>query len=359
MDKDNAKQIIDEFLKKTAGEKRQFMKRQLEIIARYATPEIVEAIKTMHEAELAEDIDTAEDVTVDKDAQVFTVITSDGSRYEIGMADEGKGRIEDVLLPCDCQDDEETLGKCPMCGGDAVVDQEGTECPMCEGSGTCPTCGGEGLISLRDAEAGHDHGMEPEGEPLSSAKELMEGLDDWEEPNKDLAKFIAGYLFDLDKLYYENYKQYQEFYRTYFNDDAFDYPHIIFPNYFTPYLDEFTKEEDDKFYGTVEIGGENLLLTVGETDDGFAIEAMEVECSMSNTSPDLHDETYLECNCSESTSDGKPEAECEVCHGTGVVTCPLCLGVGWIPIAPTALTAEDINDPERYRKGVADYYDVD
>ncbi|MBU1239754.1 hypothetical protein KKF84_10055 [Myxococcota bacterium] len=358
MDNKTVEKIITDFIKKTAAEKKQFMKRQLDIMARYTTPEIVEAIKDMHEVEAAEDESSVDEVTHDESAQVYNVLISDGSRYEVGATDEGAGKIEDFLLLCECQDDEDTKGKCPMCGGNGDIDDD-TECPMCEGMGTCPTCGGEGIISLRDAEASHEHGAQPEDEPLSGEKELMEDVENWEKPNKKLAKFIASYLYELDKLYYANYKQYQEYYREFFNTEAFDYPHMIFPNYFSPYMDEFTEEEDGKLYGTVEVGGENLLLTVGEKDDTYVIEALEVECSMSATSPELHEDTYLECNCADNTADGNPNESCEVCHGTGVVTCPICLGMGWIPIAPVALSADDINDPERYKKGVSDLYDVD
>ncbi len=359
MDKNTVNEQLSTFLRTVHAEKKSFLLGQLKIMKRFCTEPVVQAIEHMHRDLLEQDPPGIEKIKHDKEVDLFTVFTKEGLQYEVTSTEGGTVTIEDILLPCDCAEMDTGRGNCPMCGGDGSLDEEEAVCPMCDGEGVCPNCEGEGILSVRDMEAAHDHDFGPEEEPLASPEELLKELTEWENPHKELAGFLADYLFSLDKIYYSNYKKFQEIYRNFFNTEGFDYPHMLFPTYLPAFVGEFSQEEDGNFYGTVEMGGEELLLTVAPRKEGFEIVAVEVECAMYDNAIELHGDSYLECECVETTADSKPDPECEACFGTGAIVCPICLGLGWIPLAPKSLSPEDIDNPERYRAGVTDLYDLD
>jgi hypothetical protein len=356
MDKTIVKEFINKFVIQVDEKRKVFTKKQLEILKGVATTDIVEAIERIHDNVLKAKVAKIDKIKHDKELGEYTVFLEDGFRYIV--VGEEKPSIDDILLPCECSDDAETLGKCPMCMDQGIIDEDGTECPMCEGEGSCHVCDGEGVIRLSVGmeESSHMHQEEDE-KPLSDKHQLFTESEE-EFDNEDVAKFVSEYLFNLDNLYYQNFTDFNEIYKDFFDPETLDYPEILFPAYFTPFMDNFTKETDGKYYGVVELGGDSLLLTIEEKDGKFTIVKMETDCTMADSAPELHADEAVQCECVVNSVNGAPDKDCENCHATGVIVCPICLGTEWIELAPNTLHPEDIEDPKRYKNGVKELYDI-
>ncbi len=273
----------------------------------------------------------------------------------------GKWKIVDIELPCDCSGHEDIdPGDCPVCQGSGKLGDDG--CEECEGGGKCRECTGLGMVSLGKALAAHphDHGGEDENAhvPFADLDAFMaEYLDD---SATELTRAVAGFGWELDRVFFKYCEDMKALYEEYFSTADIRYPEILFPMYVRPMMSMPDEDmEDDKAeVHNLQVAEDEFLLTVQDAGSGrIRITEVQVPCELeAHPLFQPHDEP-VPCNCME--SDGVPEEDCLACKGTGIIVCPICLGMGWMEIAPDPLTTDEMEDSERYRQIVPALYEME
>ncbi|MBU1218500.1 hypothetical protein KKF34_05200 [Myxococcota bacterium] len=343
----NPKEFVKEFLSKHATSLSSFMKGRTAALKPYCNNEVLKSLeKTMTETlgEQNPEI-TGEETLEDR----ILVTTASGEIYVLAESAMSY-RIVDVKLPCECTTIEGMTGKCIVCDGDGEID--GSQCPACDGSSACGTCRGSGVISISEimAEDPIDDELE---EPVMNADELMPELEN--EDGEKLNRKMAELLYKLDAASYTHFMELRELYNDYFDKEVMGWPIVIFPWYERSFMDEFTLEEDDNYYGVYELAGGELLVTLTKDGSDWTISRMEAPCNFMETNPQFHGDEAIACGCEETTKSGKPDPECTECFGTGLIFCPLCLGSGWVEVAPKPLRPEDLENADRYIEASKNY----
>ncbi len=347
-------------------------KSKLKVFEKYASPEVFEVLKSFN-LDASDDADRPVPEALEAargENGSIRVPSSGGETYlmkEIG----GEWRIADIELPCNCAVDEDSpgAGKCFVCGGSGKDGDE--ECAVCKGTGVCVECNGKLVVSLAQTmarhEEEHEHGEESESdghthepdEPYESIGEFMKDCLGDEKPSA-ITKGVASFVWEMDGVYRAYCDGMQGLYEKYFDTDAIPYPDILFPLYERPVMSEPdpNPEEATSEVHEVAVAEEEFLLTANAAGKGkVVITELQVPCEW-ESHPGLqpHDEP-LPCDCMDEK--GVPDESCRACHGTGIVVCPICLGMGWMEIAPNPVTDEIIEDVERYRTLVPELYDID
>ncbi|MBN2723000.1 MAG: hypothetical protein JXR95_02900 [Deltaproteobacteria bacterium] len=341
----DVKNFMEKYLEKHSKSVKKFMAERTRITESYSTPEVHESVKnTMEEVNESE---TPKILNTEEKDGMFKVELSTGESFVLAKTTDSF-LINDILAPCDCTWDEDLTGKCQICEGEGEI--EGTEevCPMCEGTGECPNCKGTGVISMASFIGEEEN---ENFEPLTSKDALLTDIEGDEKINTLMAEF----LLKMDKAFYQHFLELREIYKEYFDADAIGWPEMLFPWYEPSYMEEFTLEEDGNYYGVFELAGEDLLITLNKDRKVSMIEA---PCALLEMNSALHGDEAIQCDCDESTENNEPDPECEQCHGTGIIFCPVCLGNNWIEVAPNPVKEEEFTNPQRYREAAEKFFTV-
>lgn len=298
----------------------------------------------------------------------IAVPASGGETYFMKEID-GAWKIADVELPCNCamEEDSETAGKCMMCEGTGKSGDE--KCTGCNGSGVCAECDGQLRVSLVKtlakatcedgdcADPDHQHDSSPDV-PFESLEafsaEFLKG------EVTPLTRAVAAFVWEMDGVYRKYCDDMRALYDEFFATAELTYPHILFPVYEKPFMamPDPNPEDGSGEIHNVNMAEEEFLLTVQSAGQGkIRITEIQVPCEWEmHPVFQPHDEP-MPCECMDDA--GEPDEDCPSCKGTGLVVCPICLGLGWMEIAPNPVTDDLIEDPERYRQLVPALYDMD
>lgn len=363
------RKIIQSYLEQLTRTGLNLGKSKLKVFQKYASPEVFEVLKTFN-LDASSDAERPEPEALEPQVGedgVIRVPAAGGETYLMQNVN-GKWLIADIELPCNCAVDEESpgAGKCFVCGGSG---KDGDDvCSVCGGSGVCVECNGTLKVSLvqtmarheeehhQEADAEDDHSHEPD-EPYASMDEFLKSCTS-EKPSA-ITKGVASFAWELDGVYRAYCDGMRQLYDTYFDTSKIPYPDILFPVYERPVMAEPdpNPEEANSEVHEIRVAEEEFLLTANLVKGKTVVVELQVPCEW-ESHPGLqpHDEPQP-CDCMDDK--GVPEENCPACHGTGIVVCPICLGMGWMEIAPNPVTDEIIEDVERYRTLVPELYDLD
>lgn len=363
------KKIIQNYLDTLTQTGLSLGKSKLKVFQKYASKEVFEVLQTFN-LDASEDPDRPVPEALDPqtfDDGSIRVPAAGGEIYLMQEVD-GNWRIIDIELPCNCAVDEESPGdgKCFVCGGTGNDNEE--TCTVCGGSGVCVECNGKLTVSLVQTMSRHEEEHEESGdsnhthepdEPYESMDAFLKACMGDEQPSA-ITRSVAHFVWDMDEVYRAYCDGMRKLYQTYFDTNHVPYPDILFPVYERPMMStpDPDPEDPNSEVHEVQMAEEEFLLTAQLVGKGkIQIVELQVPCEW-ETHPGLqpHDEP-MPCNCMDDK--GVPEENCSACHGTGIVVCPICLGMGWMEIAPNPVTDEIIEDVERYRALVPELYDID
>jgi hypothetical protein len=175
-----------------------------------------------------------------------------------------------------------------------------------------------------------------------------------------LSRSVAAFVWEMDTVYRKYCDDMRGLYTDFFASAEIVYPHILFPTYERPFMamPDPNPEDGNSEVHNVSMAEEEFLLTVQSAGAGkIRITEIQVPCEWEmHPVFQPHDEP-MPCECMD--EEGVPDEDCPSCKGTGMVVCPICLGMGWMEIAPNPITDDIIEDSERYRQLVPALYDMD
>ncbi len=299
------------------------------------------------------------------DGGIIAVPASGGETYFMKEIN-GAWKISDVELPCNCamEEDSESAGKCMMCEGSGKTGEE--KCTACSGSGVCVECDGSLKVSLARtlAKNPQDHGDCDDPEHNHEMEKPFSKLEDFIAEYltgslSPLTKGVAAFVWEMDTVYRKYCDDMRGLYEGFFATAEIAYPHILFPTYERPFMamPDPNPEDGNSEVHNVAMAEEEFLMTVQLAGGKIRINEIQVPCEWEmHPVFQPHDEP-IACECMD--DEGEPDEDCPSCKGTGMVVCPICLGLGWMEIAPNPITDDIIEDPERYRQLVPALYDMD
>lgn len=300
------------------------------------------------------------------DGGLIAVPASGGETYFMKEIN-GSWKISDVELPCNCamEEDSDAAGKCMMCEGSGKTGDE--TCTACSGNGVCVECEGSLKVSLAKTleknPREHDGCEDPEHhhETETPFKSIEAFIAEYLTGNvTPLSRSVAAFVWEMDTVYRKYCDDMRGLYTDFFASAEIVYPHILFPTYERPFMamPDPNPEDGNSEVHNVSMAEEEFLLTVQSAGAGkIRITEIQVPCEWEmHPVFQPHDEP-MPCECMD--EEGLPDEDCPSCKGTGMVVCPICLGMGWMEIAPNPITDDIIEDSERYRQLVPALYDMD